>query len=115
MGVSSHTAENERCSAFVKGSTVSAWITPSQIVEVLGEGRNTVPLCLGFKFTLLKTLLCFSMPESRGSLNGKRDLSTFILRFMESEKGRKTVAQVCGNMANVVSGSYLKQPNYFKI
>lgn len=55
-----------------------------------------LPLCLGFKFTVLKTLLCFSMPESRGSLNGKRDLSTFTLRFMESEKARKPLHRYVG-------------------
>lgn len=30
----------------------ASWIIPHKIVAVLGEGRDPVPLCLGFKFAV---------------------------------------------------------------
>lgn len=39
------------------------------------------------------------MPESRGSLNGKRGLSTFTLRFTESEKARRPYEGITDDMA----------------
>lgn len=56
------------------------------------------------------------MLESRGSLNGKRGLSTFTLGFMESEKARRPYEGMWGfSWYGFWLLSNLKQQNHLKI
>lgn len=54
--------------------SLSARISPHKIVGVLGEGRDTMPFCLGFKFTERNNspLLFRAWIQNPGLLSGKK-------------------------------------------